>query len=114
MSSPSPGTTAPPPTVKSVEKATTDSITTAGVTGVFAVLAIVPIIFTLVFHLGAAMLSYQRSQSVGWAFLHFFLAIFYYPYFAFTQPSTVPESTGFLPTVQSAGRRWLKGLAKRK
>ena len=93
---------------------TSDPITSIGLTGVSAALAIVPIIFTLVFHLGAAMLSYQRSQSLGWAFLHFFLAIFYYPYFAFTQPSPVAESTGFLPTVQSAGRRLLKGLAKRK
>lgn len=113
MSSPSPGTTAMPPT-KAVEKATTESITSAGVSGVFAVLAIIPIIITVVFHLGAAMLSYQRNQSIGWAFLHFFLAVFYYPYFAFTQPSPAAESTGFLPTVQSAGRKLLKGLAKRK
>lgn len=102
-----------PPT-KAVETVTSDQITSTGVSGVFTVLAIVPIIFTLVFHLGAAMLSYQRNQSIGWAFLHFFLAVFYYPYFAFTQPSPMAESTGLLPTVQSAGRRLLKSFSKRK
>ena len=116
MSSPSPGTAVPPAAKPPATPppAASGSVTTLGLSGITAVLAIIPIIFTLVFHLGAATLSYQRNQSFGWAFLHFFLAVFYYPYFAFTQPSPVAESTGFLPTVQSAGRRLVKALGKRK
>ena len=74
-------------------------------------IAIIPLLFALVFHGGAAYMSYQRNQSMGWAILHFFLAVFYYPYYAFTQAGTpapapaAPMSTGILPTVQSAGRK---------
>jgi hypothetical protein len=80
------------------------------------VLALIPLIFTLVFHAGAAYMSYQRNQSVGWAILHFFLAVFYYPYYAFTQPSAAPpptESGLFSSGLQSAGRRMMKSLKKR-
>ena len=112
MSSPSPGTTVPPATAKppaTPPPATTGSVSALGLTGIATVLAIIPIIFTLVFHLGAASLSYQRNQSFGWAFLHFFLAVFYYPYYAFSQPS--PASTGF---VQTAGRKLGKMMGGRK
>ena len=76
-------------------------------------IAIIPALFALVFHLGAAYMSYQRNQSAGWAVLHFFLAVFYYPYYAFTQagkPAEPPaESSSILPpSVQSAGRRLRK------
>ena len=79
-------------------------------------LALIPTIFALVFHAGAAYMSYQRNQSFGWAILHFFLAVFYYPYYAFTQPSAAPpaESSLFSPGVQSAGRKLMKSLGKRK
>lgn len=82
-------------------------------------IAIIPAIFALVFHLGAAFMSYQRNQSIGWAILHFFFAVFYYPYYAFAlagkpveTPMMAPAS--ILPTVQSAGRRLMKSLSKRK
>lgn len=79
------------------------------------VLAIIPLIFTIVFHVGAAYLSYQRSQSIGWAILSFFFAVFYYPYYAFTQPSAAPAQPSILPTVQTAGKRMMKALSgKRK
>ncbi len=71
-------------------------------------IAIIPLIFTIIFHAGAAALSYQRNQSMAWAVLHFFLAVFYYPYYAFTQPSPAapaPAAPALLPTVQSAGKR---------
>ena len=84
---------------------------------VMVVLALIPLIFTLVFHVGAAYMSYQRNHSIGWAILHFFLAVFYYPYYAFTQPSAAPapaaESSLFSPTVQSAGKRLLKMMKRR-
>ena len=81
-------------------------------------IAIIPAIFALVFHAGAAYMSYQRNQSMGWAILHFFLAVFYYPYYAFTQagkPVETPEATpSLMPTVQSAGRRLKKWMGGKK
>jgi hypothetical protein len=112
-------TSAPPqgPTVEVVqeEKAPATLVAT-GVT----VIALIPALFGLLFHAGAAYMSYQRNQSIGWAILHFFLAVFYYPYYAFTQagkPVETPmESSSLLsPSVQSAGRRLKKMLGgKRK
>ena len=84
-------------------------------------IAIIPAIFALVFHAGAAYMSYQRNQSIGWAILHFFLAVFYYPYYAFTQagkpaePPVAESTPSLMPSVQSAGRRLKKMLTgKRK
>jgi hypothetical protein len=106
------------PTVEVVQEEKTPSGTaTLAVTTI----AIIPAIFALVFHAGAAYMSYQRNQSFAWAILHFFLAVFYYPYYAFTQSSSAPAAapapteSSLLPTVQSAGRRLKKLLAgKRK
>ena len=82
-------------------------------------IAIIPAIFALVFHAGAAYISYQRNQSIGWAILSFFFAVFYYPYYAFTQagkPAEAPPAAESIlpPSVQSAGRRLKKMLSKRK
>ena len=81
-------------------------------------IAIIPAIFALVFHAGAAYITYQRNQSIGWAILSFFFAVFYYPYYAFTQagkPVEQPVAESILPpSVQSAGRRLKKMLSKRK
>ena len=55
-------------------------------TGFWAILggvAVLPIIFLIVFHAGAAYLSYQKYQSGLWAFIDFLFAYFYYPYYAF-------------------------------
>ena len=48
------------------------------------------IIVGLVWHLGAASLSYAKYGSIGWAILDFFFATFYYPYYALVlnTPST--------------------------
>jgi len=40
------------------------------------------IIFTLLWHAGAASLSYAKYGSIGWAILDFFFATLYYPYYA--------------------------------
>lgn len=78
-------------------------------------IAIIPAIFALVFHAGAAYISYQRNQSIGWAIVHFLLAVFYYPYYAFTQAGKPVESAtpSLMPAVQTAGRKLMKAL-KRK
>jgi hypothetical protein len=66
-------------------------------------------------------LSYQRNQSIGWAILHFFLAVFYYPYFAFTQggsSTSAAASTESSPSCQpfrppdARMKKWLAGKRK--
>lgn len=113
-------TSSPPrgPTVDVVqeEKTPGGSWVATGITTI----AIIPAIFALVFHAGAAYMSYQRNQSFGWAILHFFFAVFYYPYYAFTQAGKPVESpmmaapASIFPTAQSAGKRLMKALGKRK
>ena len=79
-------------------------------------IAILPALFALIFHAGAAYMSYQRNQSFGWAIFHFFFAVFYYPYYAFAlagKPVETPLAP-LMPTVQSAGKRLMKALGKRK
>lgn len=58
-------------------------------------LAVLPIIFLIIFHAGAAYLSYQKYQSGMWAFVDFLFAYFYYPYYAFflaNAPASVEAS----------------------
>lgn len=96
MSSPSPGTTPPPPKdprEQQPKPGSGDPITAFGLTSAFALLAIVPILFTIIFHLGAAFLSYKKYGSIGWAILNFFFAVFYYPYYAFALNDGVTESS---------------------
>ena len=55
----------------------------AGMSGITAVFwMIVSVLFLIVFHYGAAVLSYARYQSVFWAVIDFIFATFYYPYYA--------------------------------
>lgn len=72
---------APPPVVK--ETTVTSFIPNSGFMAMLGGLAILPIIFLIVFHAGAAYLSYQKYQSGMWAFVNFLFAYFYYPYYAF-------------------------------
>lgn len=51
--------------------------------GIFSgVMGLLSILFVLLFSYGAAKLSYDKYQSIGWAILNFFFASFYYPYYA--------------------------------
>ena len=54
------------------------------------------ILFAIFFSLGAALLSYRKFQSFGWAFLDFWFPYFYYPYYAFFINEAPPPSTGIL------------------
>lgn len=80
-------TTPPPPATATGEPQKVTIPTTLDLgTGFWTLLsmfAIIPILFTIFFHLGASFLSYQKYGSVGWAILDFFFAVFYYPYYAF-------------------------------
>ena len=92
--------TKPPSDAEKVKKAGS-----AWLSASVATLAIVPIVFTIVFHAGAAYLSYKKYASLGWAIVDFFFAVFYYPYYAFFLSSDpAPVSAPLMgPTI--GGRR---------
>ncbi len=83
---------APPPpqeTRKTPEVSATLVAPATGFGAILGGLAILPILFLIIFHAGAGYLSYQKFGNMGWAFLDFLFAYFYYPYYAFflTTPS---------------------------
>ena len=59
---------------------------------------VIGILFTLMWHAGAASLSYSKYGSVGWAILDFFFATLYYPYYALVLNTPAP-------TMMMGGRR---------
>ena len=61
------------------------------------VIGILVSLYFFAFHLGAAVLSYQKYQSFLWAILDFFFPYFYYPYYAFVvskEPTPVEAVAG--------------------
>ncbi len=70
---------------------------TAGLSlSAFGLLLIFPIVFAIMFHFGAAYLSYQKYQSGLWALLDFFFAVFYYPFYAFFLAKDPGPSMGMM------------------
>jgi len=61
-----------------------------------SLMVVFSVLFALFFSLGAALLSYRKFQSLGWAFLDFWFPYFYYPYYAFFINEAPPPSTGIL------------------
>lgn len=93
--------TAPPP---ADTPATTPDTTTTAVEGGkwlavggigLTILGILVFLYVLAFHLGAAVLSYQKFGSILWAILDFFFPYVYYPYYAFVA-SKEPAPTGMM------------------
>ena len=100
-----PETTPTPPAADA--PATTTPETTTGEGGkwfavggiALGILGILISLYFFAFHLGAAVLSYQKFGSFLWAILDFFFPYFYYPYYAFVaskEPAPVPESSGLV------------------
>jgi hypothetical protein len=88
---PAPQTATPPPappgqpqTMSMTPEQQGQAATAAGgVALAFASLTgIASFLFYIAFSYGAAKLSYDKFQSVGWAILNFIFAAFYYPYYA--------------------------------
>jgi hypothetical protein len=69
---------------------------------------LIPFFLLLAFHLGAGYLSYQKYGNMGWAFLNFIFAYFYYPYYAFFLAKEPAPSA--LPAM--VGGKAMKGLGK--
>lgn len=57
-----------------------DSSITVSMTTVYSVIGAIA---GILFHAGAAKLSYDKYGSIGWAILAFLFGTFYYPYYAF-------------------------------
>ena len=79
MNAPAP----PQETKKTPEVSATLVAPATGFGAILGGLAILPILFLIIFHAGAGYLSYQKFGNMGWAFLDFLFAYFYYPYYAF-------------------------------
>jgi hypothetical protein len=103
---------APPPETKKEATATLVAPAT-GFGAILGGLAVLPIIFLIVFHAGAGYLSYQKYQSGFWAFIDFLFAYFYYPYYAFflanapanVQPSPINMMGGMFKALGGRRRR---------
>jgi hypothetical protein len=83
--------------VAAVKKTTEATATVNPLVMAYGTLMVVfSVLFALFFSLGAALLSYRKFQSLGWAFLDFWFPYFYYPYYAFFINEAPPPSTGIL------------------
>jgi hypothetical protein len=100
-----------PPKDQVPEATATLSVPATGFGAILGGLAILPIIFLIVFHAGAGYLSFQKFGNWGWAFLDFLFAYFYYPYYAFfltgasAQPEPINAMMGGMMKVFGARRR---------
>lgn len=108
---------APPPSQDTRKEPGVSATLVAPATGFGAILgglAILPILFLIIFHVGAGYLSYQKYGSMGWAFLDFLFAYFYYPYYAFFLASA-PASVEVSPinTMMGGALKFFGGKRRR-
>lgn len=95
---------APPPATDPAKETKTetkgnslwDTLTVGLSASAIVALAVFPLVFAILFHAGAAYLSYQKYQSGLWALIDFFFAVFYYPYYAFFLASAPAPQQGVL------------------
>lgn len=109
MSSPAAAPATPEPTKTPEVQAT---LALPNVSGFFASgFMLIPLMILLAFHVGAGYLSYQKYGNLGWAFLDFLFAYFYYPYYAFFLAKEPAPSASILPAMVG-GKKGLGGLMK--
>ena len=70
--------------------------------------AILPLLFLVVFHLGAGYLSFQKYANPLWAIVDFLFPYFYYPYYAFFLAKEPGPSMGMI-----GGKRGVFGALKK-
>ncbi len=77
-----------PSLTQETSTSSTDEFTFVKIVSIF--LSILGTVFVFLLHAAAAKLSYDKYQSILWAILDFFFAVFYIPYYAFflNTPST--------------------------
>lgn len=79
------------PSLASVTQISSGTATAAAGVGIVAWIGLA--IFLILFHMGAAKLSYDLHQSALWGFLSFLFASIYYPYYAFVYSARREVST---------------------
>jgi hypothetical protein len=72
-----------------------------------SIVLLIPALLLIAFHVGAGYLSYQKYGNIGWAFLNFLFAYFYYPYYAFFLAKDPGPSMGMM-----GGKKGLGGFMK--
>ncbi len=73
----------PPPEADTRNQAQATLVIPTGFGVLGSVFVLIPIFLLIAFHTGAGYLSYQKYGNLGWAFVNFLFAYFYYPYYAF-------------------------------
>jgi hypothetical protein len=109
MSSPAAAPPTPEPTKTPEAQATLALPNGFGV--ISSTMLLIPGLILLAFHLGAGYLSYQKYGNLGWAFLDFVFAYFYYPYYSFFLAKEAAPSPSILPAMVG-GKKGLGGLMK--
>ena len=87
-----PATVQPPAATASSTVSTGGSSILAGLEGILILMFFV--FFAFGPSLSAAKLSYDKYQSLPWAILDFFFAVFYIPYYAFFLNSPTSQTFG--------------------
>lgn len=68
-----------------------DSTVSVSMTTVYSVIGAIA---GIIFHAGAAKLSYDKYGSIGWAILAFIFGSIYYPYYAFSESGSSTSMLG--------------------
>ena len=97
MSSPAAAPPTPEPTKAPEAQATLALPTGFGV--ISSTVLLIPALILLAFHLGAGYLSYQKYGNLGWAFVDFIFAYFYYPYYSFFLAREPAPTASVLPAM---------------
>jgi hypothetical protein len=69
----------------------TESGVSVSMTTVYSVIGVIA---GIIFHAGAAKLSYDKYGSIGWAILAFIFGSIYYPYYAFSESGSSTSMLG--------------------
>ena len=78
-----------------------DSSVSVSMTTVYSVIGVIA---GIIFHAGAAKLSYDKYGSIGWAILAFIFGSLYYPYYAFSVSGNTSSMLGGMRRVFGARR----------
>lgn len=75
---------------------------TTSATGIISIVLVS--LMTLLWHVGAARLSYLKYGSIGWAILDFFFATLYYPFYALFLAESSGGGMGMAQPMMGGGR----------
>lgn len=73
-----------------------EKLTTGLSMSAVGLLLVIPVVFAILFYIGAGYLSYQKYGSILWAILDVIFAPFYYPYYSFFLAKDPGPSMGMI------------------